>query len=94
MPYLLSGSVRPLEGGERLPPGENNVLVARITGSRGSGSRANDFADLEGPVDADREPAAGNRLVVEGAPAAFLRDNQDLSPGPGERFFTAVPDPR
>jgi hypothetical protein len=87
-------SVPPLEGGERLPPGENNVLVARITGSRGSGSRANDFADLEGPVDPDREPAAGNRLVVEGAPEAFLRDNRDLSPGPGEWFFTAVPDPR
>jgi hypothetical protein len=83
----------PLGGGERLPPGEHNVLVARITGSRGSGPRANDFAHLEGPADPDGEPAAGNRLVVEGAPEAFLGDNQDFSPGPGDTFFTAVPGP-
>jgi hypothetical protein len=32
--------------------------------------------------------------VVEGAPEVFLRDNHALSPGPGDKFFTAAPVPR
>jgi hypothetical protein len=83
-------SETPLGGGERLPPGENNILMARITNSRGSGPRANDFDHLEGPTGPDHDPAAGNLLLVEGSPAAFLRDNRDLGPGPGEQFFRAL----
>jgi hypothetical protein len=86
-------SETPLGGGERLPPGENNILVARITGSRGSGPRANDFDHLDGPAGPDHDPAAGNLLVVEGSPAAFLRENRDLGPGPDEQFFRALPAP-
>lgn len=83
----------PTAGGERPAPGENNLLVARITGSLGSGTRANDFADLSGPVGPDHRAAGGNRLVVEGSPEAFLRENHDLEPGPGTRFFRAGSDP-
>jgi hypothetical protein len=77
----------PLGGGERFPPGENNVLVARIAGSLGSGPRVNGFADLEGPAGSGGDEAVGNRLVIEGSPEAFLQENRDILPGPGERHF-------
>ncbi len=71
---------------ERLPPGEGNVMTVRMTGTAGSGPRANRYEDVSGwspgPPDAD-----GNRLQVVGAPRDFERQNPGLSPVPGDEFF-------
>ena len=83
----------PLGGGERLPPGDGNVMTVSMTGAVGSGLRANDFADLNGPDGPDQGGGAGNRLVVEGSPEAFLRENRRLEPAPGAAFFRAGSDP-
>jgi len=84
----------PPGGGERLPPGGHNVLTARIAGVLGSGPRVNGFADLQGPAGSGNDEVAGNRLVVEGSREAFLRDNRDILPGPGETHFLTGPAPR
>ena len=76
---------------ERLPPGDGNVMTVRMTGTIGSGPRANDFADLNGPAGPEHD--GGNRLVVEGSPEAFLRENHHLQPAPGAAFFRAGSDP-
>ena len=78
---------------ERLPPGDGNVMTVRMTGTVGSGPRANDFADLNGPDGLDQDAGDGNRLVVEGSPEAFLRENRHLEPAPGAAFFRAGYDP-
>jgi len=71
---------------ERLPPGEGNLMTVRMTGTVGSGPRANRYEDVSGWPPGPPE-APGNRLRILGARGDFERQNPGLSPVPGEEFF-------
>jgi len=72
--------------GERLPPGEGNLMTVRMTGTVGSGPRANRYEDVSGWPPGPPE-TAGNRLRVLGARVDFERQNPGLSPVPDDEFF-------
>jgi hypothetical protein len=70
--------------------GEENRLLARLAGVRGSGPRANRYAHASGPqLEANR--GRGNQLRISGSPAGFRRSNPGLEAPPGDEFFDAGP---
>lgn len=71
---------------ERLPPGQGNLMTVRMTGTIGSGPRANHYADVGGLLPG-HPGAVGNQLRVLGTPGQFRRHNPGLSPAPGDEFF-------
>ena len=73
-----------LRGASSIPAGvaagdfnETRVTMRHVTGS---GLRTNTYLDAVLGV--------GNRLVIHGNPHAFSQTNQDISPMPGNEFFT------
>jgi hypothetical protein len=77
----------PPDGTLTLPAGERNLIVARFSGVRGSGARANRFLDRAGPPAALVE-GDGNRVRIEGSPTEFEKANPDLRPLPPAGVFT------
>jgi len=84
---LFGALAEPTPGGsETLPPGEGNLTTIRMTGTTGSGPRANRYADLEGVTRGTRDEDH-NRLQVIGSLDRFQRLNPGLVPAPGVEFF-------
>jgi hypothetical protein len=62
--------------------GDGNELRVTMRNVTGSGPRTNTYGDFT------QSPGIGNRFLITGNPNAFSRTNQDISPMPGDEFFT------
>jgi len=68
------------------PTGDGNRLRVLLVGVRGSGPRANSYADEVGPA-GPQNLGIGNQLEVIGSPEAFRLLNPNVAPAPGAEFF-------
>jgi hypothetical protein len=63
-------------------PADGSELRVTMRDVTGSGPRTNTYGDMTGSL------GVGNRLIITGNPNAFSQTNQDISPMPGDEFFT------
>jgi hypothetical protein len=68
-------------------PGDGNELQAHMRGVRGSGPRANIYADVSPESPGPVATTGGNRLRFDGTPQSFANSNPGIVPAPPPRFF-------
>jgi hypothetical protein len=70
-------------------PGEGNVMLVHMRGVRGSGQRANAYADASPETSAPVTTTHANRLRFDGTSESFAKSNPGIVPAPAPQFFNA-----
>jgi len=86
----LRGAMSEVEQGGAIgdfSPGEGNVIEVHMRGVRGSGRRANVYADVSPESPASVAMSDGNRIRFDGTPESFASSNPGIVPAPSPQFF-------